>query len=101
MNNVMSYDEYDEYLHGSCHLWVLDNYRPGDKIFVMTDFDYDINGYALVHCGLLRNGKYVDVRGEMDSEKEVLDEFDYGPELDIEIMNLVQFKKYCKENHLI
>ena len=43
MNNVMSYDEYDEYLHGSCHLWVLDNYRPGDKIFVMTDFDYDMD----------------------------------------------------------
>jgi len=33
---------YDEYLHGSCHQWVLDNFRPGDKIFVMTDYDYDI-----------------------------------------------------------
>lgn len=39
MNNIMSYDEY---LHGSCHQWVLDNFRPGDKIFVMTDYDYDI-----------------------------------------------------------
>ena len=43
MNNIMSYDEY---LHGSCHQWVLDNFRLGDKIFVMTDYDYDINDYA-------------------------------------------------------
>ena len=57
---------YDEYLHGSCHQWVLDNFRPGDKIFVMTDYDYDIDDYALVHCGLIRNGKYLDVRGSYE-----------------------------------
>ena len=78
---------YDEYLHGSCHQWVFDNFRPGDKIFVMTDYDYDIDDYALVHCGLIRNGKYLDVRGVMNSEQEVLDEFDHGPELEIQIMD--------------
>lgn len=98
MNNIMSYDEY---LHGFCHQWVLDNFRPGDKIFVMTDYDYDIDDYALVHCGLIRNGKYLDVRGVMNSEQEVLDEFDYGPELEIQIMDKKQFLEYCKENNLL
>ena len=101
MNNILTQDEYENYLHGYCHQWVLDNYQPGDKIFVMTDYDYDIEGYALVHCGILRNGKYLDVRGEMNNEDEVLDEFDYGPELETEIMDKKQFIKYCKENDLL
>ena len=93
--------EDEDYLHGQCHQWVLDNYKPGDQIFVMTDYDYDINGYALVHCGLFRNGKYIDVSGEKNTEEEVLDDFDYGPELETEIMDLDQFKEFCKDYKLI
>ena len=98
MNNVLTYDDF---LHGQCHQWVFDNYKPGDEIFVMMYYDYDIDDYALVHCGILRNGKYIDVRGEMDSLADVLDEYDYGPELETEILNFEQFKKYCKDNKLM
>jgi len=41
------------------------------------------------------------VRGEMNSEQEVLDEFDYGPELETQIMDKEQFLEYCKENNLL
>lgn len=67
----------------------------------MIDYDYDIDDYALVHCGLIRSGRYLDVRGVMNSEQEVLDEFDYGPELEIQIMDKKQFLEYCKENNLL
>lgn len=93
--------EYDDYLHGSCHQWVLDNYMPGDKIFVITDYDYDIEDYALVHCGIYRDNQYIDVRGCMDDIDEVLEEFDYGEEMEVRIMSFSEFISYCKENDLV
>ena len=93
-------DEEMDYLHGKCHKWVLENYKPGDKIYLITCYDLEIQERALVHCGLYIDGKYVDVRGDEDDIDEVLDGFDYGPELDVEIIDIDEFKTYCKKNHL-
>lgn len=87
----------DDYLHGFCYQWVFENYEDGDEIFVMTDYDPDIKDYALLHCGLMRDGKFVDVRGEMETKEEVLEPFDYSNELDIEILNLEEFKYFCRD----
>lgn len=91
----------DDYLHGYCHQWVLDNYKNGDKIFIITDYDYDIESEALVHCGIYRHNKYIDVRGEFDNIEDILDEFDYGENMESNIINFKEFKKYLKENNLL
>lgn len=93
--------EDDDYLHGFCYQWVFDNYRDGDEIFVMTDYDPDIKDTALLHCGLMRDGKFIDVRGEMDTKEEVLEPFDYSNELDIELLNMDEFKIFCKDFGLV
>ena len=48
------------------------------------------------HSVLFRNGKYVDVRGEMDDVDEVLDEFDFTDDDVLEFKTLPAFKKYLK-----
>lgn len=67
-----------DYLHGYCNEWVTDNFKSGDKIIAFIEYDYDIERCALLHACLYRNGLYLDVRGYMQTEEEVLDDFDYG-----------------------
>lgn len=30
----------DDYLHGSCQEWVMNNYKSGDIILVIQEYDY-------------------------------------------------------------
>ena len=69
-------DEYEEFLHGNCHQWVIDNFRYGDIIVVIQEWDWEIGETCLAHALLKRNGRYLDVRGFMDTMDEVLEEFD-------------------------
>ena len=65
-----------DYLHGYCHIWVINNFKKGDLILVFQEEDYEIDEVCMAHALLYRNGKYVDVRGEMDDVDEVLEEFE-------------------------
>ena len=49
----------------------------------------NFKGLPIEHAFNKVDGKYVDVRGVMNSEQEVLDEFDYGPELETQIIKMV------------
>lgn len=69
-------DEYEEFLHGNCHQWVIDNFRHGDIIVVIQEWDWEIGETCLAHALLKRNGRYLDVRGFMNTMDEVLEEFD-------------------------
>ena len=69
-------DEYEDFLHGNCQQWVIDNFRQGDIIVVIQEWDWEIDETCLAHALLKRNGRYLDVRGFMDTMDEVLEEFD-------------------------
>jgi hypothetical protein len=69
-------DDYEEFLHGNCHQWVIDNFCHGDVIVVIQEYDWEIDETCLAHALLKRNGRYLDVRGFMDTMDEVLEEFD-------------------------
>lgn len=80
----MSYEDWEDtvseetltYLHGKCNEWAIQNYQNGDSFLVI----YGLNEYFevafLIHCCLIRNGMYVDVRGETDDYDTVLESFD-------------------------
>ena len=66
------------YLHGNCDTWVLENYQAGDIPVIWNEFDEDIGKVCIIHCYILRNGYYVDVRGKTDNIEDVIEGFDYG-----------------------
>lgn len=86
----------DDYMHGYCQIWALENYKEGDKFFIITDYDYDIDKEVLVHCGLYRNGKRIDVSGIYKSLEDALSEFDYGPDVSESIEDKKSFLKTLK-----
>ena len=90
-------DGIDDFVHGNCQDWAYLNWKSGDDFFVVTEFDEDIEKYALVHCGLYRDGKYIDARGSFDSLDEVLEEFDTGYDIDDEILSKMEFENFCKD----
>lgn len=91
----------EDLLHGYCHQFVLDNYRKGDTVCLVTDYDYDIESVCLCHACLIRDGRYLDVRGFMDSIKDVLEPFVYGDEMEVSEVSYRDFVKFCKENGLL
>lgn len=46
-NNSKPYMDKEDLLHGYCHQFVLDNYRKGDTVCLITDYDYDIESVCL------------------------------------------------------
>lgn len=68
----------DDYmcLHGFCNQWVVDNYQDGDVVLVITALDEDQDFDHLVHCCLIRNGLYLDVRGATPNFESVVEGFD-------------------------
>jgi hypothetical protein len=72
------YDSTDEesFLHGECNIWLNQHYEKGDKCVALTE--QRECGTSLMHCCLLRNGEYIDVRGNTDNIDDVIDAFDYG-----------------------
>ena len=80
--------DYDEetmnYLHGYCDDWVNENYKKGDKCVAITEWRDEEDCLCLMHSCLLRNGMYVDVRGETNDFDQIIEAFDWG-EFDEEI----------------
>lgn len=83
----LSSDEWEEkydstekmrFLHGRCDQWLNSYFQEGDKCIAITEYRNELDGLGLLHCCLLRNGKYKDVRGETENFQDVLDTFDYG-----------------------
>ena len=83
-----------DYLHGYCHIWVINNFKKGDLILVFQEEDYEIDEVCMAHALLYRNGKYVDVRGEMDDVDEVLEEFACSDDDVLKFKTVKEFKKY-------
>ena len=87
----------EDYLHGYCQIWVINNFRKGDTIVVLQDFDFDIEQTCMAHSLLMRNGRYLDVRGYMDSMDEVLEEFDCDDSDVLYFHKLNEFKRYLND----
>ena len=66
-----------DYLHGHCDEWVLNNYQKGDVPVIWNEYDDEIEEVVLIHCFLIRDGKYLDVRGSTERFRQVEDGFDY------------------------
>lgn len=77
------------FLHGKCNEWVNANFQEGDQCIAITEYREEIHGTGLMHCCLLRNGKYKDIRGETWNFQNVIDAFDYG-EYNIEIYDCLE-----------
>lgn len=91
-------DELDNYLHGKCDEWVLENYKEGDIPVIWNEFDEEIGKVSLIHCYLIRNGLYIDVRGETDDIEKIKDGFDYGYENDTyECKDLEEYKAMIRK----
>ena len=87
-------EEDDTFMHGQCHQWAWDNWKKGDKFFILTEYDEDIDGQALLHCGLYRNGLFVDASTQSKDIDDILSNFDYG-DYDMEILEKDEFKDFC------
>ena len=87
INEARSEEELTEeeanYLHGCCDDWVRQNFKKGDTIILIEEYDYDI-------------GIFLDVRGYMDSMEEVLEPFDFNDDYILEFKTLSEFDKYVK-----
>jgi hypothetical protein len=90
-----------DYMDGFCHRWVLDNFTDGDEIFVMTGYDPDTKDTCLIHCGLMRGGRFVDVRGEMESKEDVTGPFGEDDGIQFSILNMDEFKRFCEDFGLL
>ena len=64
------------YLHGFCNKWVANNYQDGDEILVIIALDECYEFHHLIHCCLIRDGMFVDVRGATDNFDNVLEDFE-------------------------
>ena len=100
INEARSEEELTEeeanYLHGCCDDWVRQNFKKGDTIILIEEYDYDIEAYCIGHALLKRNGIFLDVRGYMDSMEEVLEPFDFNDDYILEFKTLSEFDKYVK-----
>lgn len=93
--------DYDEeimqYLHGKCNEWVNEHYQNGDKCIVILEEREDIDTMCLMHSCLLRNGNFVDVRGETEDFNDVIEAFDYGYFEVMEYNTLKEFNDLMKK----
>ena len=97
--NGLSFEKWEEendsnyeiisYLHGRCDKWVNMNYQKGDRCIAITEFRDEVGSLCLMHSCLLRNGKYVDVRGETESLNNIIEGFDWG-EYAVEMYNSIE-----------
>ena len=58
--------------------WIAKNFKDGDKVMLIFTGDDDTGEDAFLHCCLMRDGKYMDVRGETDDLEEVLDGLEHN-----------------------
>jgi hypothetical protein len=81
-----------QYLHGSCHEWVKNNYKENDQIIMITELNEETGITKLIHCCLKRNEQYKDIRGLTPEFDDILEGFDYFDYDLIEFNNLNAFK---------
>lgn len=93
-NIVKESGEDDENLHGRCHKWAWDNWQEGDSFFVLTEWDDELGQEALMHCGLIRNGVFMDAQVQSTNIDDILDNFDYG-DFDFQAMGRDEFRDFC------
>ena len=84
-------------LHGLCHQWCIDNFKVGDEIVALTEYDDDIEDDALLHCYLFRNNEFGDVRGFTDNFEEMMEDFDYYDFTEWSFKNVTDFKNFLDE----
>ena len=85
------------YLHGLCHEWVLENALHYDKFVILTEHRDETENIGLLHCYIIRNDKYVDVRGETENINDILDGFDYGEFNTLIFTSIDDFVSKCEE----
>lgn len=85
-------DNIMDYLHGNCHLWVENNYQEGDKCVAILEEREGFDTMCLMHACLLRDSKFVDVRGATSDFNAILEAFDWGDYEVVECDSLEQFK---------
>lgn len=93
-NVVKESGEDNESLHGMCHQWAWDNWQEGDSFFTLTEWDDDLEQEALLHCGLIRNGVFIDAQVQSTNIDDILENFDYG-DFDFQAMGRDEFKDFC------
>ena len=69
-------DAEEYYLHGKCHLWVLNNLKEGDIAVIWNTFDEDLGEVVLIHCYIKRGNCYLDVRGKTTDEDKMEEGFE-------------------------
>ncbi len=91
----------DDYLHGRCHEWALNHYERGDRFFVIIEYDEELESNALLHCGLFRDGMYIDAEVQSDNIDDILENFDYGEDYDVQILTKDEFRDFCRDFGLL
>jgi hypothetical protein len=95
-------DKYDEdeevnkYLYGYCHQWVINHYQEGDKCVALLESREGFNTMCLMHACLIRDGKYLDIRGATSHLYDILEAFDWGDYEVVECDDLDSFKDILK-----
>lgn len=96
-NNYEKLEEIRRFLHGYCDEWVLNNFRPNDTAIIWCDYDDVTNKTYLIHCYIIRNGYFVDIRGKTKSIELIEEEYDYGEfERKIYCTTLEEFKAHIR-----
>ena len=90
-------EEEEDLLHGKCNIFVNKIFKPGDTIIALVEMDYDLERPALLHSFILRNNKYIDVRGSTNNIDDILDSFDYGDFQEFQFSSLSEFNKFLQD----
>lgn len=87
-----------DYLHGCCDEWVLENYQNGDIPVIWNEFNDQLGKVCLIHCYIIRNGKYIDVRGETENIEDMKEGFDYWCDNDFyHCKDLEEYKRMIRK----
>jgi hypothetical protein len=69
-------EEEIRYLHGDCNKWVVENYQKGDKVLTFFALNENCGFHHLIHCCIVRNGMYIDIRGSTNNFNALLEGFE-------------------------
>lgn len=100
-NVVKENSDEEDYLHGRCHEWALNHYERGDRFFVIMEYDEELESNALLHCGLFRHGMFLDAEVQSDNIDDILENFDYGEDYDVQILTKDEFMDFCQDFGLL
>lgn len=76
------------FIEGDCPDWVRKNYKDGDTILCIIDYNVGCFGSGLTHCFLKRGDLFCDIRGETKDLGKFLEPFKmYEKNRELEITN--------------